>query len=121
MRNRAKIHAASAALAAGALASVGATAPAIAVDDTKPEPCTGLAFTDAPADQNHLQVPEAERTGSTELINGFLKHDPAKGDEATTYNLTVASLSSEVPTGWTTQSWNLYYQPPGEEEGNYHF
>ena len=88
-------------------------APAAAVDQSKPTPsCAGLAFRDPGGDQNHLQVPEAERTPATEMINGFLKHEPAQGAEATTYNLTVKEMKKQIPSGWTTISWNLYYKTP---------
>src|SRR3712207_3085720 len=121
MEHAGLLRGASAALAAGTLVALGASAPATAVDATKPEACAGLAFEDAEGDQNHLQVPAAERTGSTEIINGFLKHDPPKAGDATTYNLTVADLKTEIPLGWTTQSWNLYFQTPEDTGGNFHF
>jgi len=115
------IRVAAAALAVGALAALGAAAPATAVDATKPIACTEYAFEDAEGDQNHIQVPENERTGSTDMIAGFMKHDPSKGDDATTYNLVVSDLKAEVPATWTTQSWNMYYQTPDDADGNFHY
>jgi hypothetical protein len=96
-------------LVAGALAAALVTVPALAVDDTKPEACNGLAFKDPGADQANTQVPAGDRTTSTEMTGGFIKHDPVKAAEATTYNVVVSDLKAAVPTGYTTISWNMYY------------
>src|SRR4051794_33335453 len=74
----------------GALLAVGAAlaaavGPAAAVDDTKPTAACGYTFEDADGDQANTQVPAADMTPATELLNGFIKYDAAKGDQAATY------------------------------------
>jgi len=107
----------------GALLAVGAAlaaavGPAAAVDDTKPTAACGYTFEDADGDQANTQVPAADMTPATELLNGFIKYDAAKGDQAATYNLTVKNLSTAVPTGYTTLTWSGYYTTA---DGTAHF
>lgn len=86
--------------------------------DAKPVPCGDkLAFTDK-VDQDNVQVPEGDRTGSTEVLGGFLSYDAAKGDDALTYNVVVQKLTAEVPGGYTTISWNAYFNTA---DGAVHF
>jgi hypothetical protein len=86
----------------------------MAIDDTKPVAECGVAFTDPVGDNNvaggtNPTLSPAKGTDATAL---FLKHDPAKGDQATTLNLIVKDLSPEVPPGYTTVSWTTYYPGP---------
>ena len=92
-----------AALAAGIISA----APAGAVDDTKPSPaCWGLAFTDKKGDQAS-QAPGAQEAPreNLDMTGGFYKYDKAKGEEAATFNLQIANLSTDIPPGATAISW----------------
>lgn len=93
-------------LALAIIASVFVGAAA-AVDDSKPTPVCGNAYKDAPGDQANTQAVEG-LTDSTEITSGFIKHDPAKGKDATTFNVVVKNLKAEVPSGATSMSWNSY-------------
>lgn len=103
------LRSACAVLGTGALLATGTGTASGA--EPMPAACDGaLTFKDAKTDQNHLQVPEAERTGGTELFGGFLLHDPAKGAAATTLNIVTKELKAQVPSGWTTIAWFGNYQ-----------
>lgn len=91
-------------------AVVAAGGSAGAVDDAKPAPCPTLNFSDAAGDNTNAAVPAP--TEATDILGGFIKHDPAKGDEATTFNIQVKNLVGTVPAGYTTVSWVAYF--PGE-------
>jgi len=99
-----------AALALG-VAALAAASPAGAVDDTKPAPsCYGLAFTDKKGD-TASQAPGAQPGGreNLDLLGGFYKYDAAKADEATTFNIQIANLSTDIPDGATAISWYVSY------------
>lgn len=108
------------ALAAVALATAGAATvlggTAAAVDDTKPDPCGGAyAQKDAVGDQ--VATPGANgATDTTDIIGLFFKHDPAKGAEATTFNLAVKDMKPAVPSGFTSQTWNVVYTTADETQ-----
>src|SRR3954454_6255351 len=105
-----------AALTLGAAAIVGAS-PAGAVDDTKPSPaCYGMAFTDKKGDQaSKAPAPQDAPRENLDLIGGFYKYDAAKGDDATTFNLQIANLSTDIPPGTTAISWYVSYgTDPGD-------
>ena len=92
----------------GVLTVVGLTGPASALDDKKPVPCSGaFDFKDPAGDNVATTVPTPGK--GTDMIGGFLKYDPAKGDEASTYNLVVKDLDTTVPPGYATISWIGYY------------
>ena len=111
MKKTSLLRLAAAGTAAGTIAAFGAAGSAPAVDDTKPVPtCAGLAFKDPAGDHGSAAVLASATTGSTDIVDGFLKHEPAKGDQATTYNLTVKDLKAQVPSGYTTMAWNMYYR-----------
>ena len=106
-------------LAALTLAAAAAVAapPAGAVDETKPSPsCYGLAFTDKKGDQSSA-APGAQQGGreNLDLLGGFYKYDAAKADQATTFNLQIADLSTDIPGGATAVSWYISY---GQAEGD---
>jgi hypothetical protein len=105
-----------AAIALGA-AALGVSAPARAVDDTKPAPaCYGMAFTDKKGD-TASQAPGAQPGGreNLDLLGGFYKYDATKGDDATTFNIQIANLSTDIPQGATAVSWYISY---GSEAGD---
>ena len=51
-------------------------------------------------------MPEAE------IVNAFVKHEPAKGTEATTLNMTIKSLTGSVPPPATSITYDAIYTGP---------
>jgi hypothetical protein len=81
--------------------------------DPAPVPCTALAYKDVKGDPANLAaVPEVDNA-AVDAINAFVRHDPAKGADATTYNLVVDNLTLAIPGGYTTRTWSLYYDVDG--------
>jgi hypothetical protein len=99
-----------AALTLGAAAIAGVS-PAGAVDDAKPgTACYGQAFTDKKGDQaSKAPAPGDGARENLDLIGGFYKYDAAKGDDAATFNIQIANLSTEIPQGATAVSWYVSY------------
>ena len=97
-------------LSALALALLVLTAPAGAVDDTKPvfDPTStcGKFAKDSESDQTD---PSGEAIPQAEILNGFVKYDAAKGAEATTLNLTIKQLDESVPPPATSMTYDAIY------------
>src|SRR5688572_9565841 len=99
------LRGACAVIGAGALVAVGAGTATGA--DPKPEPCGGvLNFKDAAKDQvDHAQAPKADQTDSTDIVGGFLLHEPAKAAEGTSLNILIKDLKAEVPANYVSMTW----------------
>ncbi len=86
--------------------------PASAIDETKPaEACYGKLFTDKAGDavRGHPGFSGEAGQDNLDLIDGFMKYDAAKGDEASTVNIRVKNLDKTVPEGSTAIQWRMDY------------
>ena len=86
--------------------------PASAIDDTKPaEACYGKLFTDKAGDAARAHPGFAGEPGqdNLDLIDGFMKYDAAKAEEASTVNIRVKNLDKTVPEGSTAIQWAMDY------------
>jgi hypothetical protein len=91
-------------------ALVGGAGPATALDDSKPAYTCGLFVKDGDKDASEPNsVPPADDTNhdNMEIKGFFLKHEPAKGAEATTVNIIVKDLTTDLPSGNTAINWTL--------------
>jgi hypothetical protein len=81
--------------------------PAGALDDSKPsfDGC-GKYVKDGAADAND-QV--AGHVDEAEIENAWVKYQPAKGDEATTVNITIKNLSGSAPPPATSITYDATY------------
>jgi hypothetical protein len=103
------------ALAAGLLAAfMLPTSPAIAVDATKPTPCTGQLLIEDPAGDQQFDstgffgVPE-EGTPNADITGVFFNYRPgADGNKVLTANLRIANLDKTVP-GFPQSGAGLWY------------
>lgn len=95
------------ALALCLAAVAGWSSPAVAVDDTKPvfNNCGkfGKDSNSDASDQVGGNIPEAE------IVNAFVKHEPAKGADATTLNITIKNLSGTVPPPATSITYDAIF------------
>ena len=82
-------------------------APATALDDAKPAYSCGLLIKDSDKDASEPNAAPGAEThhDNLEIKSVFLKHEPAKGAEATTVNIVVKDLNTTLPTGNTAINW----------------
>ena len=86
--------------------------PAAAIDDTKPaEACYGKLFSDKAGDnvRGHPAFAGQDGSENLDLIDGFMKYDAAKGDEASTVNIRVKNLTKDIPNGSNALQWQMDY------------
>ena len=83
--------------------------PANALDDAKPAYSCGLFVKDSDKDAAEPNsVPDAGAHHDNMEIKGFfLKHDASKGAEATTVNIVVKDLNTNLPQGNTAINWTM--------------
>jgi len=89
-----------------AFAVTGAS-PSRAVDDAKPTPTCGVSKTDAATDSADPQT--GAKHDPLELTGGFMKHEPAKGAEATTTNFVIKDLTMDLPQGSSSMMWVMKF------------
>jgi hypothetical protein len=89
--------------------------PATALDETKPTYSCGLFVKDSDkdaAEPNALlpaPVGQGAHHDNMEIKGFFLKHEAAKGAEATTVNIVVKDLTTDLPPGNTAVNWTMKY------------
>ena len=95
----------------GLLALVSAN-PANALDDAKPVYSCGLMVKDSDKDADEPNSVNQETTShpNMEIKGFFLKYDEAKGAEATTVNIIVKDLTTDLPDGNTAINWSMKWQ-----------
>lgn len=92
------------------------TGPASALDDAKPVYTCGLFVKDSDKDSAEPNsVPAGASHANMEIKGFFLKHEPAKGAEATTVNIIVKDLNTTLPSGNTAINWTMKYTFDGTE------
>ena len=86
-------------------------APASALDDSKPAYSCGLLIKDSDKDASEPNAAPGAEThhDNLEIKSVFLKHEPAKGAEATTVNIVVKDLTTDLPTGNTAINWSMKF------------
>ena len=102
-------------VAVSALAAVGAGSATGA--DPTPAPCGGtLGYKDPAKDQvDHTQAPAADQTPSTDIVGGFLLHEPARAADATSLNIVIKELKAEVPANYVSMTWFGNYVHDGKQ------
>jgi hypothetical protein len=112
------------ALAAALAAVTVVVGPAAAIDDKKPEvSCYGNFFTDKAGDAKSNGPASAQANGNQDtpnldLLSAFWKYDKDKGEEATTINIVVKNLNTDIPPGATSIAWMMRY---GGSDGTEHW
>lgn len=81
--------------------------PATALDDAKPVYSCGLFIKDGDKDASEPNAVGEPHHDNMEIKGAFLKHDPAKGAEATTVNIIVKELTTDLPEGNTAINWTM--------------
>jgi hypothetical protein len=93
------------------IAALVGAGPATALDDAKPTHTCGLFVKDG--DKDAAEPNAAPNTDphhdNMEIKGFFMKHEPAKGAEATTLNIVIKDLTKELPTGNTAINWSMKY------------
>ena len=100
-----------AAIALATVLSLLVVAPAGAIDDTKPVPgCWGSQVNDKAGDaKSSGPASQGGDTPNLDITGGFFKYEPAKGDDAVTFNIAIKNLSTDIPPGATSINWLLAY------------
>ena len=89
------------------ISAVVVAGPASAVDDAKPAYTCGMYLKDSDKDAAEPNAAGDPHHDNMEIVGAFFKHEPAKAAEATTVNVIIKDLTTDLPEGNTAINWSV--------------